>query len=369
MDDEPSVVRLLTEVLRQEGYACFGCQSGQEAMRLMNSRGFDVVLCDIHMPGMSGLDLLHFVREKHPRSASVMVTGEGDIRVGVQAMKEGADDYILKPLNFEAVLLSIKQVLERKRLEGELADYRLRLETMVEQRTAQLRGTICRIERNYDETLQTLTAALDLRDRETAGHSARVMAYALEIAKMVGCSKAQLTTVARGALLHDIGKIGVPDAILMKAGPLTEDEWPLMKAHVGVGFWLLNRIAFLEDAAEIVHAHHERFDGKGYPRGLQGGMIPLGARIFSVADTLDAITSDRPYRRAMPFAVAREEIVGQSGKQFDPDVVSAFLTIDEGIWHEIRMRKGVIRSPQSAPWLHMPADHLPETFLQPQAGA
>jgi response regulator RpfG family c-di-GMP phosphodiesterase len=368
VDDEPSIVRLLAEVLRQEGYFCLGCQSGQEAMRLMDTRGFDVVLCDIHMPGMSGLELLRFVREKHPGLASVMVTGEGDVRIGIQAMKEGADDYLLKPLIFEAVLLSIKQVLERKRLEAELENYRLHLEKMVDQRTVQLRGAICRIEQNYDETLQALAAALDLRDSETAGHSGRVMAYTLEIAKAAGCAKEQLNTIARGALLHDIGKIGVPDAILMKPGPLTEEEWPLMKAHVGVGYWLLSRIAFLEDAAEIVLAHHERFDGKGYAQGLQGGMIPLGARIFAVADSLDAITSDRPYRRALPFVVAREEIVRQSGKQFDPAVVSAFLAIDESTWHELRAQKGAVQSSHSEPWLHMPPEQIAQALLQIQSG-
>ena len=142
VDDEPSIVKLLAEMLRPEGYSCFGCRSGQEAMHLMSNQEFDVVLCDVHMPGMSGLELLRLVREKHPRMASVMVTGEGDVRVGVQAMKEGADDYLLKPLNFEAVLVSINQVLERKKLEAELENYRLHLEEMVEQRTAQLRRAI-----------------------------------------------------------------------------------------------------------------------------------------------------------------------------------------------------------------------------------
>jgi putative nucleotidyltransferase with HDIG domain len=344
VDDEPGIVKLLAEVLRQGGYTCLGCQSGHEALRLMSTRGFDAVLCDIHMPGMSGLELLRLVREKYPRMAFVMVTGDGDVRMGIQAMKEGADDYLVKPLNLEAALVSANRVLEQKRLEAELENYHLHLEQSVRERTAQLRRAMHRIEQTYDETLQALAAALDLKDNETAGHARRVTVYTLEMATAMGFSKEQLKTIAQAALLHDIGKIGIPDSILLKPGPLTDDERSVMETHVGVGHSLLKHIAFLAGAAEIVQTHHERFDGSGYPQGLAGADIPLGARIFTVADTLDAMTSDRPYRRALPFAVAREEIVRESGKQFDPEVVSAFLSIDEGTWGELRNEKGIAKS-------------------------
>ena len=224
VDDEPSVVNLLAETLRQEGYSCWGCQSGKEAMHLMDTQQYDVILSDVHMPGMNGLELLRLIREKHPRLASVMITGEGDVRVGVQAMKEGADDYLLKPFKPAAVAVSINQVLHRKKLEGELENYRLHLEEMVEDRTEQLRGAMWQIDQIYDETLQALAGALDLRDNETAGHSRRVMKYSVEIAKGIGCNSEQMNSLTRGALLHDIGKIGVPDAILRKHGPLTAEE-------------------------------------------------------------------------------------------------------------------------------------------------
>jgi len=344
VDDEPGIVNLLAETLRQEGYSCSGCQSGKEAMHLMNTQQYDVILSDVHMPGMNGLELLRVLREKHPRLASVMITGEGDVRVGVQAMKEGADDYLLKPFKPAAVAVSINQVLRRKKLEVELEKYRLHLEEMVEDRTAQLRGAMWQIDQIYDETLQALAAALDLRDNETAGHSRRVMKFSVEIAKAMGCNGDQLNSLTRGALLHDIGKIGVPDAILRKHGPLTDEERDLMKTHVRRGYNLLNHLAFLAGAAEIVLTHHEQFDGGGYPQGLSGTKIPLGARIFAVADTLDAMTSDRPYRPATTFAVAGEEIIKQSGKQFDPAVVSAFLAIDDGVWAELRVSKGITKS-------------------------
>jgi putative nucleotidyltransferase with HDIG domain len=344
VDDEPSITKLLAQMLQHQGYNCLECQSGQDALHLMNTQAFDAVLCDIRMPGISGLDVLRAVRKKHPRLAFVMVTGVDDVQVGVQSMKEGAGDYLLKPLSLKAVLVSVHQVLERKKLESELENYRLHLEEMVQQRTAQLRMALGEIEKTYDETLQALAAALDLRDNETAGHSRRVMAYAVEIAKVLGCSKKQMKTIARGALLHDIGKIGIPDSILMKTGPLTGEEHAVMEAHVRVGYSLLSQIRFLRGAAEIILSHHERFDGTGYPQGLLAEEIPLGARIFAVADTLDALTSDRPYRQATTFALAREIITQQSGRQFDPAVVSAFLSINEGTWEDLRNEKGMIRS-------------------------
>lgn len=365
VDDESSFVKLLAEILGERDYICLGCQSGREALHLMDTHEFDVVLSDVHMPGICGLELLRAIREKHPRTATVMVTSEGDVRVGVQAMKEGACDYLPKPLNFQRVRVSVKQVLERKRLEAELEDYRRHLEEMVDQRTAQLRQAKSAIEQNYDETLQALAAALDLRDNDTAGHSWRVMAYAVRIAKAVGCTKVRLNEIARGALLHDIGKIRMPDAILRKPGPLTDEERAVMRTHVGVGYTILNHIGFLAGAAEIVLTHHERFDGEGYPRGVRGAEIPLGARIFVVADTLDAMTSDRPYRSARTFAEARAEIIGESGKQFDPEVVSAFLAINQDEWPKLRNQKQTKESWGIVRWEVVPvqSEHSVQSLL------
>jgi putative nucleotidyltransferase with HDIG domain len=185
------------------------------------------------------------------------------------------------------------------------------------------------IELTYDETLRALGAALDLRDTETAGHSERVTRYSLQIARVMKCSSEQLTQIARGAYLHDIGKIGIPDAVLRKEGKLDADETEIMRTHVRIGYELVSQIAFLAPAAELILAHHESHDGSGYPRGLRGDAIPASARIFAVADALDAITSDRPYRRARPFDAACEEIRGAAGRQFDPRVVEAFLSIPD----------------------------------------
>jgi len=183
----------------------------------------------------------------------------------------------------------------------------------------------------YNGTLEALVLALDARDRETKGHSLRVTQYALTIARQMGVGEEspEWVEIQRGALLHDVGKIGVPDYILHKPGPLTPEEWDEMKRHPKIGHEMLKEISFLAGAAAIVHTHHERFDGKGYPRALAGDETPLGARIFSVADAFDAMTSHRPYRAALPPEAARDEIIQHSGTQFDPQVVQAFLLVYE----------------------------------------
>ena len=337
VDDEPGVCELLKEKLSRECFDCQICSSGTEALVLLEQQFFDAIISDLRMPGMSGLGLLGQCHKKFPHSAFLMVTGVDDVRVGIQAMRQGAADYLVKPFQLDAVLGAIERAVEKKRLELELENYRLNLEGMVEQRTDQLRTAMERIEETYDDTLEALGAALDLRDTETAGHSRRVSRYCLEMARARGCTAEQLKHIARGAYLHDMGKIGIPDAILLKEGRLTAEERAVMEAHVRIGYELVSRIPFLAPAAEIVLTHHERYDGTGYPQGLKGESIPLGSRIFGVADTLDAMTSDRPYRRALPFSAAREEIIRGSGSQFDPQMVNIFTSLPEEGWENIRL--------------------------------
>jgi len=327
---------LLDTKLKSHGYESRYCTSGSEALKVLSRDPFDAVISDLNMPEVTGFDLLEATGQHLPHAAFLMATGVDDINVGIAAMKQGAADYLLKPLQLDAVIASLERALGIKGLEVELQNYRERIEEMVDQRTEQLEAALRRVELTYDETLEALAAALDLRDDETAGHSRRVTLYALEIAKVMRCSEEVRTQLTRGGFLHDIGKIGIPDSILLKGGKLTPKEMAVMQTHVRVGYSLMGRIAFLAPAAEIVLAHHERYDGTGYPQGLAGEAIPLGARIFAVADTLDAIQSDRPYRRAQPFTVAHQEIQRESGKQFDPKVVEAFLSIGEEAWERIR---------------------------------
>jgi putative nucleotidyltransferase with HDIG domain len=215
-------------------------------------------------------------------------------------------------------------------------EYQNNLERMVEARTEQLKTAMADLERSYGMTLEALGGALDLKDAETEGHSRRVTVFTIAIARAMGLPKEQIDVIARGAFLHDIGKMAIPDAILRKPGKLDPDEVTIMQEHCYHGYQILKRIPFLKEAAEIVYAHQERFDGTGYPRQLKGEEIPLGARIFSVADTLDAITSDRPYRAAQSLTAAREEIKVWSGRQFDPEVVTVFLSMPEKMWSGLR---------------------------------
>jgi putative nucleotidyltransferase with HDIG domain len=269
-----------------------------------------------------------------------MVTAIHDISTALEAIRRGAYDYILKPFEKDQLFLGVGRALQHRRLVAENRSYQLKLEQQVEERTAQLNQSLAQLEQSYDDTLEALGSALDLKDAETEGHCQRVTAFTISIAKAMPVPNNYLAILARAAFLHDIGKMAIPDGILRKPGPLTDDEKQIMRTHCEIGYNMLIRIPFLRDAAEIVLAHQEFFDGTGYPRGLKGDQIPLGARIFTIADSLDAMISDRPYRRALPMSHAREEIRRCSGTQFDPKVVEVFSTIPEQHWVDLREHLG-----------------------------
>jgi putative nucleotidyltransferase with HDIG domain len=360
VDDDPSICELLTAKLAFSGFVARYRTSAEAALQCLAKESFDAVISDLNMAGMSGLDLLAATRRLAPHTAFLMATGVSDVAVGVAAMKQGAVDYILKPFQMDAVVVSVRRALEVKRMEAELVEYRQRLESMVEERTKQLKEAMQRVETTYDETLEALAGALDLRDNGTAGHSHRVTLYSLEMARRLALSDGELKQLERGAYLHDIGKIGIPDSILLKPAKLTPEEAAVMQTHVQIGYELMRRVAFLASAAQIVLTHQEYYDGSGYPRGLAGESIPIGARVFAVADTLDAILSDRPYRRGRPYAVARAEIAREAGRQFDPQVVDVFLTIPADTWEKIQQRAA--RAPAEP-------RRAPAEFLAMRAGA
>ena len=346
VDDEVSVRKVMAAVLAQLGLPCETAANGDEALHILETHRIDAVISDLQMPGMSGMELLAKVKQIYPRIVFLVVTGVGDIRVGIQAMRQGADDYLVKPLQVDAniVLASLTRALHVKRLEQEVENYRHHLEEIVAEQTQQLREALRRIERTYDHTLEVLGAAIDLRDSPTAGHSRRVFLYSIEIAKAMGGLESQMRNIAMGTWLHNIGKLAIPDAILLKPGPLSYQERQIMQRHVRIGYDLVKGIPFLADAAEIIFAHHERCDGSGYPRGLKTEEIPTGARIFAVADTFDAMTSDRPYRRALPFQASREVIEQEAGKQYDSQVARVFLSIPNETWEVIRRETAAIQA-------------------------
>ena len=337
VDQEPYTRAVIATMLEKSNYLPVLATSGDEAMaHLEQDAPYDVVLSDIMIHGVDGIGLLDKLREIHPDTPMVMVTAMQDVGVAIAAMRRGAYDYLLKPFAREQLLATIERALDYRRLVQQNSMYRQNLEQLVSARTEMLRQAINDLERSYDITLEALGDALDLKDAETEGHSKRVTAYTIALARHMGVSDAQMRIVARGAFLHDIGKMAIPDAILLKPGRLDAAETAIMREHCLRGYQILRKIPFLRDAAEIVYSHQEHFDGSGYPRNLVGDQIPLGARIFAVADTLDAITSDRPYRRANSFDAARREIRRCSGSQFDPAVVDVFLRIPDRIWRDLQ---------------------------------
>jgi putative nucleotidyltransferase with HDIG domain len=337
VDDEETIREIVCSMLTAANYKCGQAASGMEALALLESgEEFELVLSDLMMANLDGIGLLEKTKERFPDMPVVMVTAVHDVSVALAAIRNGAYDYLLKPFEREQLLATVRRALENRRLKVENRRYQTHLESLVEARTEQLKKTLIDLERSYDITLEALGDALDKKDAETEGHSKRVTAFTIAIAREMGISKDQIAVIARGAFLHDIGKMAVPDAILRKPGKLTAEEFRIMQEHCYHGYEILKKIPFLIEAAEIVYAHQERYDGSGYPRGLKGDQIPLGARMFSIADTLDAITSDRPYRPAQSLEVARKEIEVWKGRQFDPDVVDVFLSMDHKIWPDLR---------------------------------
>ena len=336
VDDENPVRAMIGATLERQGYHVQLAASGREATEVLERVPFDLVLTDIVMQDGNGIALLERIRGQYPGVPVVMVSAIHDISVAIDSMRRGAYDYLLKPFEREHLMATVLRALEYRQALEENQNYQLSLEQVVQARTELLQQAMEDLEHSYDVTLEALGDALDLKDSETEGHSKRVTAYTIALARAMGIKPAEIKVIARGAFLHDIGKMAIPDEILRKPGALTMHELEVMREHCTRGYHILRKIPFLSEAAEIVFSHQEKFDGTGYPNGLRGGEIPIGARLFAVADALDAITSDRPYRKARSFDVAREEILRCSGTQFDPAVVEVFLKIPNELWHELR---------------------------------
>jgi putative nucleotidyltransferase with HDIG domain len=337
VDDEEAIRDIVCSMLNAAGYQTRQASSGLKALEILGTNEeFELLVSDLMMADLDGIGLLEKIKQQYPDMPAIMVTAVHDVSVALAAIRNGAYDYLLKPFEREQLLATVRRALENRRLKIENRNYQHNLESLVAARTEQLRQAMSDLERSYDITLEALGDALDLKDAETEGHSKRVTAYTIAMARAMGLSPENIRVIARGAFLHDIGKMAIPDAILRKPGALNDEEKTIMREHCVRGYQMLRKIPFLADAAEIVYSHQEHFDGSGYPRGLKREEIVLGARLFAVADTLDAITSDRPYRPAQPFQAAREEIARFAGTQFDPTVVEVFISMPGTIWEDLR---------------------------------
>ncbi|HXX21536.1 MAG TPA: HD domain-containing phosphohydrolase [Terriglobia bacterium] len=336
VDDDPSVCDFLKLVITPSASRVEVAENAATALESIERGNFDIILCDIYMPGCTGMELLSLARQSKWDVGFILTTGQVHVDQIIQALHLGASDFLLKPFTVETLEQSISRAFRLLQMERESRAYRTSLETSIERRTRDLMRALHELEENYQTTLEALVLALDAREHETYAHSLRVRAYTLHMARLVSYPLALLPALGHAALLHDIGKIAVADAILLKPGKLTEEEWVQMRRHVMAGVQILNRIPFLKPAAPIVQHHHERYDGKGYPHGVAGEQIPLGARLFALADTLDAMTSDRAYRKALGLSEVRAEVARHRGWQFDPQIADLFLKVPEGVWLQIR---------------------------------
>jgi putative nucleotidyltransferase with HDIG domain len=329
-------------LLRSAGYSVdvvVGVAAAMEYLEKWKDCG--LVLCSAKLPMQGGFTLLAQVKRNHAGVGVILTEMGSDVGMVRKAFRMGATDVIPEPLagskvSTNCLLIAVAHGLEWVERQRQIAGYTTHLEQLAAKRATQLRTLRKDLEHWCETTIATMGELLDLRDEETEGHSKRVTAYASELGLAMELRPAELKTIVRGAYLHDIGKIAVPDAILRKPGRLTEEEMEIMRRHCEHGYEIVRKIPSLADAAEIVYTHQEAFDGGEYPRMLRGEEIPLGARIFAVADTLDAITSDRPYRRASSFDHAMEEIARCSGRQFDPVVVETFLDLPKETWESLR---------------------------------
>lgn len=353
VEDEPELREQVVETLAEFGFGCQVAENAQAAVEILEaaqgssgtapegriitpvggryesvSLDFGLVICDVRLPDRDGLWLLDQVTPNLPDVPVIMLTPVDRGRVAVECLRRGATDYLVKPIDMDDLLVSVHQALERRRLVMENRLYQTKLESLVQARTKELRTALERLRGSYSETLSALAAALDAREKETANHSARVADGCVNLLRKLGVEdEAALGAIEAGALLHDIGKIGIPDAILLKDGPLDDQERLIMRQHPQIGYEMLRGIRFLEPSLELVLYHQEKYDGSGYPYGLAGAEIPIEARAFAVVDAWDAMTNERPYRKPMATHLAAEELRDCSGAHFDPVVVEAFLAM------------------------------------------
>ncbi len=320
VDDEPVITRLVAQRLKGKGYNCETSASATEALRQLDSGEFVLVISDINMPGMTGIELLSTVKKSHPDIAFIMLTAVDDHTTAVRSLELGAFGYIIKPFEANELFISVSNALRRRELELDRDRYEERLEREVWERTAEIRAT-------QEQIIVRLVTASGCRDEETGEHIRRMGEYAAVLARASGWNEAEVEVIRLAAPMHDVGKMGVPDAILRKPGKLTDGEFEQMKEHTCIGARILegSGIAMLDLAREIALHHHEKWDGSGYPDGLSGEAIPLSARIVAVCDVYDALVSDRVYRRAMTEAQALAIMTEGQGSHFDPRIFDLFL--------------------------------------------
>ncbi|HTY23928.1 MAG TPA: HD domain-containing phosphohydrolase [Desulfomonilaceae bacterium] len=322
VDDEPRICELLSRWLTAEGYRCASAANGEIALNSLAGKKYDLVVSDIMMPGMSGLDLLKVVKTFSPDTAMIIATAVSDRQTAVMALELGAYGYVMKPFERNEVLISVANALERRRMTLLMREYERSLEHKVVERTAEVRL-------REEQIIFRLLSASEFRDDETGAHVRRIGLYSSAMAKQLGWGTEAVDDIRLAAPMHDVGKIGIPDRILQKPGKLTRKEFEIMKKHAEIGARILDNpdVPLLRMAKEIALSHHEKWDGSGYPYGLAGESIPEAGRIVAVVDVYDALVYDRVYRHAVPEKKALSKINEGRGTHFDPRILDCFISL------------------------------------------
>ena len=324
VDDDEFIRAVIRERLKIEGFSVDEAQNGKEALARLDKEDYSILLTDLRMPEMDGISLLREVSSRFPDTARIVMTAHGQLETAVTALKTGAFDYILKPLNFDVLFLTVRNALRKQEMERQIRDYRMNLEIKVREQTDLISSM-------YIRSIDSLIKALEAKDFYTRGHSQRVTRFSVAVGRGLALPPARLAVLQRAAILHDLGKIGVRESVLNKPGKLTYEEFGEVARHPEVATQILSPIPFFQDVLPSILHHHERFDGRGYPKRIGGTDIPLESRIMSVADTYDAMTSTRAYRPALSGEEATAEIRRCSGSQFDPEIVPVFLSVKDTV--------------------------------------
>ncbi len=328
VDDEQSICTVICDYLRLQGYNCASANAVDAAIQILQTaESVDCILSDIKMPGKTGIDLLREVKTYWPEMAVILFTGNAEIHTAVSSMQDGAYDFILKPIQLKQVINSITNALEKKRLKLEVRNYQRNLENLVLERTTQIKEAMLALEGSHLDTINRLCQAAEYRDDETGHHVLRISKYCEVLARGIGFSEEDNWLLSKASPLHDIGKIGIPDSILLKPGRLTADEFEIMKKHAEIGGQILKNATskVLQVAETVAISHHEKWDGSGYPKGLRGEQIPLMGRITAVADVFDALTMKRCYKPPFTLETSVNIITDGRGKHFDPRIVDIFI--------------------------------------------
>ena len=340
VDDEVYIREIVSRWLMKDGYECLTADNANRALEILAAENISLMISDIMMPGMSGLELLSLAKQKYRDLAVIMATAVDDRQVGTQALEQGAYGYVIKPLDRNEVLINVANGLHLRKLEIDNRRHREELEHLVEERTIELQHTIQKLQEtekelsiSREETIQRLAMAAEFRDDETAYHTVRMASYCQVLAVKLGLPPEECELIRTSSQLHDVGKIGTPDNILLKPAELSHDEFEVIKEHTVIGYRLLSnsKSVMLERASIIAWTHHEKFDGTGYPNGLRGEEIPLPGRIAAICDVFDALTSDRVYKSAYSLEDAVEIMLNLRGNHFDPRLLDIFLNVIEEI--------------------------------------